>query len=495
MEARNDQRQRGRAPQEYMRHMAGFSYQTVWRLAGPNIISNILMVSVSFAHLWIVAPFGEKMSAAVVAGGRVQFLLMAAAMALSVATTAIVARAWGAEERDEASAATASSFALAIIIAIVLGGSCYILAPSIVTMFGLDAYTASLAVDYIRPASLLNVAYALMLTVATAFRAIGDVIRPLRYTAVATVSSIAFSYALVHGLFGLPSMGIAGIPWGTALGQALVVVWFFINWFASRYILLPHTHRALDGTLMRQLVKIGAPAALEQTLIQMSFLLFMMMIGEYGENAFTAYGIGITILSVTIVVGLGFGAASATLAGLQLGVGDPEAAIKSAWAATRLAVLLMCGLAVLTFAFRGPLAALLSTDPEIRAYTEYFIIILAVIQPLMAVEFAIGGAIRGAGDTRYPLLVTFIGMIVGRLSIGLLVLWLGWPVELMYAVIIGDYGIKAGLLILRFRNLDWQDLEDHPHAPAAIQSFAGISRGPIRNFFALGRDRDQKKKP
>lgn len=473
--------------------MAGFSYHTVWRLAGPNIISNILLVSVSFAHLWIVAPFGKEMSAAVVAGGRVQFLLMAAAMALSVATTAVVARAWGAEERDEASAATASSFALASFIAIFLGVTTYVLAPNIVTMFGLDAHTAQLAVDYIRPASLLNIAYALMLTVATAFRAIGDVVRPLRYTAFATLGSILFSYALVHGSFGLPQMGIEGIPWGTALGQALVVVWFFARWLASRYSLLPHTHRALDPTLMRQLIRIGAPAALEQTLIQLSFLVFMMMISEYGTDAFAAYGIGITILSVTIVVGLGFGAASATLAGLQLGVGDPEAAIKSGWAATRLAVLMMSGLAVLTFVFKAPLAALLSTDPEVQAYTEYFIVILSAIQPLMAVEFAIGGAIRGAGDTRYPLFVTFVGMIIGRLSIGFLVLMMGGSVEWMYAVIIGDYGIKATLLIMRFRNLDWQDLEDHPHAPAAVQSVAGISRGPIRNFFALGRDKDQKK--
>jgi len=476
--------------------MAGFSYQTVWRLAGPNIVSNILMVSISFAHLWIVAPLGQEMSAAVVAGGRVHFLLMAAAMALSVATTAVVARAWGADDTNEASASTASSLALAVMISIVLGTATYFAAPYLVRMFSLDGLTASLAVDYIQPAALLNMVFALMLTIATAFRAIGDVIRPLRYIAVGAGAAILFSYALVRGAFGAPEIGIAGIPWGTAAGQVLIVLWFLMNWLRCKYVFRHHISGALERQRIGQLVKIGAPAAIEQVLIQMSFLLFMMLISGYGTAAFAAYGIGITILSITIVVGLGFGTASATLSGQLIGAEKHDEAVASGWAAMRLAMVGMCGLAIITYAFKTPLANILSADPVVRADTEYFILILALIQPLMAIEFAIGGALRGAGDTRYPLFVTFCGMIVGRLSVGFMVQALGGPVEAMYAVIIGDYAIKAALLVLRFRKIDWREMELHPHAPIALQSVAGISRGPVRSFFGRrlnpsGSDKEQ----
>ncbi|NVJ98272.1 MAG: MATE family efflux transporter [Alphaproteobacteria bacterium] len=464
--------------------MAGFSYQTVWRLAGPNIISNVLMVSISFAHLWIAAPFGREMSAAVVAGGRVHFLLMAAAMALSVATTAVVARAWGADNIEEASASTTTSLVLAIFLSLTLGGITYLAAPSIASMFNLDRKTAAFAVAYIQPASLLNIVFALMMTIATAFRAIGDVIRPLWYTAIGASISIVASYVLVNGSVGLPSLGIAGIPWGTAVGQVAIVLWFSLHWLLKRYVLQPHLKGALARSRVKQITKIGAPAAIEQILIQMSFLLFMMLVSGYGTAAFTAYGIGITILSITIVVGLGFGTASATLSGQRLGARDHDGAIASGWAAMRLAILGMTALAVITFSLRTPLAAMLSNDPAVRAHTEYFILILSLIQPLMAIEFAIGGALRGAGDTRYPLFVTFAGMILGRLSVGFAVQAIGWPVEAMYAVIIGDYAIKAGLLILRYRRIDWREIEDHPHAPIAIQSVAGISRGPVRTFFS-----------
>ena len=463
--------------------MAAFSYRTVWNLAGPNIISNVLMVSISFAHLWIVAPFGREASAAVVTGGRVHFLLMAAAMALSVATTAVVARAWGAGDQDEASAATTASLTLATLIALVLGTITFISAPKIVTLFRLDPVTTKLAISYIRPASLLNVVFALMLTVATSFRAIGDVIRPLRFIAVATVISILSAYALVHGRFGLPQMGVAGIPWGTATGQALVVIWFALNWLRGHYVLTPRPKDVLSASRIRLLSHIGAPAAIEQILIQTSFLLFMMLLSSYGTAAFAAYGIGITVLSVTIVIGLGFGTASATLAGQRLGARDAEGAVASGWAATRLAVFGMTIMALVTYSFRDPIASMLSSDADVRAHTEYFVLILAIVQPLMAVEFALGGALRGAGDTRFPLIVTFAGMFVGRLTIGFIVRAMGGPIEAMYAVIIADYSIKAALLIWRFRKIDWRDLEDHPHAPLPLQSSEGISRGTVRTFF------------
>ena len=462
--------------------MERLSYKSVWQLAGPNIASNILMVSISFAHLWIAAPFGSEMSAAVVTGGRVHFLLMSASMALSVATTAIVARAWGAEDTAEASEATTSSLTLAVLISLTLGVATYFLAEWIVGLFSLDPVSSKLAVDYVKPTAILNVIFSLALTAATAFRAIGDVVRPLRFTAFATIFGIIGSYFLVHGSFGLPKMGITGIPWGTAFGQLFVVIWFLLRWVFRAYVLVPTTHAIFDLSRLKQLAVIGAPAAMEQVIIQTSFVLFMVLVAGYGTAEFAAYGIGITILSICIVVGMGFGAASATLSGQNLGARDPDAARANGWLAMKMAIASMSVLALLALLFKEELAATLSIDPQVRAYTEYFIVILAIIQPLMAIEFAIGSALRGGGETRFPLLVTFAGIIVGRFSFGFLVLALNGPVEAMYAVIIADYLIKATLLIIRFRSDSWiKDAEDH--APLAVQSVAGFVRAPVRRYF------------
>ena len=463
--------------------MNTLSYRSIWQLAGPNIASNILMVSISFAHLWIIAPFGPEASAAVVTGGRIHFLLMSASMALSVATTAVVARAWGAENLQEASEATTSSLTLAVLISLGLGSVTFLFAESIVGLFGLDPTSSQLAVDYVRPSAILNVLFALALTVFTAFRAIGDVVRPLRFSAIATLFGTLGAYALVHGSLGLPEMGMAGIPWGTAAGQLLVVLWFSFRWLTRQYTLFPTTHAIFDTARLKQLAKIGMPAAMEQVVLQSSLVLFMILVADYGTAAFAAYGIGITILSICIVIGMGFGAASAALSGQNLGAQDPEAARTNGWMAMKMAIVCMTVVALITYAFKTPLAAILSIDPDIRRYTEFFIVILAIVQPLMAIEFAIGSALRGSGETRFPLIVTFIGVVLVRFGIGFVVIMFDGPVEAIYAVIIADYLVKATLLIMRFRSDIWIKGQDD-HAPLAVQSLAGLSRAPIRSYFS-----------
>lgn len=463
--------------------MTKLSYRSVWQLAGPNIASNILMVSISFAHLWIVAPFGPEASAAVVTGGRIHFLLMSASMALSVATTAVVARAWGGENAQEASEATTSSLTLAVLISISLGAITFFFAEQFVGLFNLDAVSSQLSVDYVKPAAILNIIFAIALTIFTAFRAIGDVVRPLWFSAIATMFGTIGSYVMVHGSFGLPEMGMAGIPWGTAAGQLVVVLWWSFNWLTGKYDLFPTTHAIFDTARLKQLAKIGLPAAMEQVVLQSSLVLFMVLVAGYGTAAFAAYGIGITILSICIVIGMGFGAASATLSGQSLGAQNPDAARANGWIAMKMAVVAMSIVAVITILVKSQLAAMLSIDPEIQRYTEFFIIVMAIVQPLMAIEFAIGSALRGGGETRYPLLVTFIGVVLVRFSVGFIVILLDGSVEAMYSVIIVDYAIKSLLLVLRFRSDKWIRGQDD-HAPLSVQSLAGMVSAPVRRYFS-----------
>ena len=85
-----------------------------------------------------------------------------------------------------------------------------------------------------------------------------------------------------------------------------------------------------------------------------------------------------------------------------------------------------------------------------------FIRLLGVAQPLMAIDFALSGALRGAGDTRFPLLSTFCGLICGRVLLAAVFTWLALPVEWVYGTLLADYSIKVSLLVLRFRSGRWR---------------------------------------
>ena len=154
-------------------------------------------------------------------------------------------------------------------------------------------------------------------------------------------------------------------------------------------------------------------------------------------------GIGISLVAFSIVIGFGFGIATATLVGQHLGAGQPDQALMAVSRSLRMAVAAMTILSILLAVYAEPLARFMIEDDEVVELTVVFIYFIAFAQPLMAFEFTLGGALRGAGDTRSPLIATFCGIILGRLIPALVFLWMELSVYWIFAVMLFDYIIKA----------------------------------------------------
>jgi Na+-driven multidrug efflux pump len=177
----------------------------------------------------------------------------------------------------------------------------------------------------------------------------------------------------------------------------------------------------------------------------------------YGTRAYASYGIGVSLLSFSFVIGFGFSIAAATLVGQALGAGDPDGATRSGWRAMRLSIAAMFAFGLAIVVLARPLARLMIDDDEVVDLTVHFIWVLGSVQPLMAIEAALGGALRGAGDTRFPLLAVFAGLVGMRVPLAAAFAWAGLAVEWIYAALIADYVVKALLLTTRFRSGRWQD--------------------------------------
>ena len=199
-------------------------------------------------------------------------------------------------------------------------------------------------------------------------------------------------------------------------------------------------------------------------MFQVGFFIFLMLIGNfYGTEAFAAYNIGVNLLMVCFTVGFGFSIAGSTLVGQSLGASDPDAAARSGWKALAYAVLSMGGLGLLIVLNAQPLAEFfIGDEPVTIEYTVLFIYMLGAMMPLMAVEFAIGGALRGAGDTRFPLYATIAGLLMMRCGLAALATWLGLPVGYVYAALIGDYILKSVMLVWRFSRGKWKTVVTIP---------------------------------
>ncbi len=431
----------------------------VWRLAWPTIVANLLFTTVGFVHIKIVAQLGITSVAAVTTGHRVFFLMQAILMGVSVAATAMIARSWGAQQIRQAELVSWTSLVLSVALAAVLSIPVLFAPGAIAGLFGLDEETTALAAQFIFWLGCFNVFAAVNMMLGTALRATGDVITPLWFLLFSSVLNVTFAYLLAFGIGPLPHLGVAGVSLGGSFGAALITMVFFVFWWRGNFNLKPAKRLSVDWTTSRQLISIAAPSVLEQGIVQIAFLAFFAIVAHYGTAAYAAYGIGITLVAFSIVIGFGFGIATATLVGQQLGSGQPELAVQAALRSLRMALVAMILLSILLSLFAENLARFMIDDPEVIHLTVVFMYMIALAQPLMACEFTLGGALRGAGDTRFPLIATFCGIILGRLIPALILMWLGFSVYWIFAVMLLDYGIKTAMLIYRFRSRKWLDVK------------------------------------
>jgi putative MATE family efflux protein len=419
----------------------------------------LLFTTVGFLHIKIVAELGTSAVAAVTTGHRIFFLVQAILMGVSVAATAMIARAWGAQQVRQAEVISWTSIVLAVGIAAVLSIPVLTVPHGLASLFGLDAETTDMAAKFIFWLGLFNVFSAISMMLSTALRAIGDVITPLWFLFFSSLVNIALAWLLAYGIGPFPNMGIEGVALGGSFGASVVTLIFAFIWWRGKFNLKPIAGAKIEWPMMKQPSRIGAPSAIEQGIIQLAFLAFFAVIAQYGTEAFAAYGIGISLVAFSIVIGFGFGIATATLVGQHLGAGQPEQALLAVSRSLRMAVVAMVVLSILLAVYAEPLARFMIKDDEVVNLTVIFIYFIAFAQPLMAFEFTLGGALRGAGDTRSPLIATFCGIILGRLIPALIFLWMGLSVYWIFAVMLFDYVIKTVILIYRYRSRHWLDVK------------------------------------
>lgn len=433
---------------------------SIMQLALPSILGNLLYTIVGVVQTLFVGELGSSALAAIGAGQRVFFALQAILLAITAGTTALVARAWGANDPREASRVTMASLVVGGVFSLLAMLIGVFLARPIAGLFGLDELTLDLAAENIRLLSFFNLAFAVNFILAASLRAIGDAWSPLILGAVVNALNIPLLYVLVFGKFGFPQMGVAGAALAAGIAFSVGAGLLLGLWMTQRFDLKYSKGGWWRRERLKRLLEIGFPAGVEQLVFQIGFFVFLMLIGRYyGTAAFAAYNIGVTMLMVCMTVGFGFSIAGSTLVGQNLGANDPDGAARSGWRAMGYAVLFMglLGLVVLLNA-QWLAEAFIGDDEETVRYTVQFVSLLGAMMPLMAVEFSIGGALRGAGDTRFPLIATFLGLIGMRCGLAALFTWLELPVFWVYASLVGDYVLKAIMLIWRFRNGRWKTI-------------------------------------
>ena len=441
----------------------------MWELAWPTTISYATHTLVRWADLIMVGPLGREALAAVGLGNQAFWLVQSIALLVPTGLTALLARAVGAGDFDRADRVLRH----AILLAIAIGSLTTVLgvpmAETAIRMYGVEPAVVSLGAGFLTWLLAGTIPYLLTLVMNAALRAGGDSRTPLVTGVTANAVNVCLAWVLIYGHLGFPALGVRGAAISSSLAMVAQLTIQIVWWRSGRLKLRPARRRLrLDPALFRNLFTIGWPTAIEGFLFAAGILWFQRLISGYGTEAVAAYSVGAAILSLAFLPGMGFNAAAGALVGQHLGNGDPDAAERSGWRATAGGVVCLIVLGSVIVAFAHPAAALFSRDEVVQDLVVLFIYILGAVLPLLAIEYAVGGALRGAGDTFFPLAVVFLGLFVCRL-VPATILALGFhaPLGWVWGALVLDYLARATLVARRFRGGKWKTIRVWEGRPAA----------------------------
>ena len=428
---------------------------SVWGLAWPPIVGNLLFASVGVISIKAVGTLGAEAVAAVGTGQRMVWVFQALLMAVMTGTTALVARAVGSKNMIEAAHVTRLAIGVSIALSLITTLVIVLFAEKFIGIFGLDPVAQELAVTYLTISILFIPFMAIGMVIGAALRAAGDVKTPMYIGIFTNIIAIYLLLGLVNGQYGMPKLGILGAALAMGIAFTIGAAIQLYLWLANKLVVPIGKAGSFTKERLRQLITISYPAGIESFVFQFGMLSFFWIVAMYGTEEVAAYNIGVNILMLSFILGNGFSVAAATLSGQFLGASDPVAAYKSGYQAAGMTMLAMSLSGLLLAFFAEPIAWFFIQDEEVVKFAVIFVWIFAMAQPFMALEFSLGSTLRGAGDTRSPLVITIIGLLVIRVPIAFLLYYLEMPVQWIFATLIIDYFVKGILLITRYRSKRW----------------------------------------
>ena len=189
---------------------------------------------------------------------------------------------------------------------------------------------------------------------------------------------------------------------------------------------------------------------------EFGLLLYAKVIVTFGTLALSGYQVGMQALSLSYIPNGAFALSAATLVGQNLGAVDKQAAKRSGWTCLFWAIVFMCSLGIMYFFMARVIASLFVKDQEVIKVAVSFIKVMAISQLGMAIFFTLAGALRGAGDTRSPLLVTLLGMYGIRIPAAWIVTSiLGMGVEITFSVLFFDYIVRISTILYIYHRGKW----------------------------------------
>ncbi len=397
----------------------------------------------------IVGHLGTTELAALGIAATVLTTLVSLCVFLTYGTTSQVARLHGAGDAARAGELAAQSLWLATAIGLALALACGAFAGPLVALFGSGGEAAQLAERYLR-LSALGLPFALIALAGQGYlRGIEDLRTPLLVVVVAQVVNAVLEVWFVYGL----DLGLDGSALGTVIAQAGMGAAF--AWLLLRTPAAAARSRRPRRALLAPLVRISGELFVRSAALLVAFATASAVIARIGETSLAAHQIAMGLFIFLALVLDAIAIAAQVLVGGALGRGDAAAARTVALRTLAWGLVCGCLFAALLLALAGVVPQAFTNDPAVVERARAIWTMLALMQPVAGVVFALDGILIGAGDTRYLAVSMLLAGVCVYVPIALLALALDWGMTGVWAGLLAFVGVRLVTLGWRLAGGRW----------------------------------------
>jgi MATE family multidrug resistance protein len=407
--------------------------RAMFALAAPLVLTELGWMAMGIVDTMFVGRVSASAIGAVSLGTNIFYAIAIFASGLLLGLDTLVSQSFGAGDLDDCRHSLVSGVWLALLLVPCVMGGVWLFVP-VFAMFGINPDVLRDTAPYIRALNWSAPPLLLFFCLRRYLQSIG-VVRPILITLItANLVNVAGNWIFVFGNLGAPRLGAEGSGWSTCISRLYMLV-------ALMFVILRRDPRVLtvswrvDFRRILRLLRLGLPAAGQIGLETSVFATVTMMIGKLSSSVLAGHQIALTVVSTTFMIPLGISSAAAVRVGHAIGRRNPQEAARSGWTALAFGAGAMSLAALTLLIFPRAIARLFTPDTAIIAAAAPLLRVAAFFQLFDGLQVTATGALRGAGDTRTPMLCHFagywiIGLPLGALlcfhySLGAAGLWMG----------------------------------------------------------------------
>lgn len=433
--------------------------QSLFKLAWPIFIEQALIIMVGVVNVYILSRYDSSAAAAVEGCTQVLWNVFLVFAVISLGTSVLVAQNVGAGNRERIDKTAAVSLLFSLGLGLFASVGLTLFGEELLLFLGLSEGLLAHAKTYLLLVGGFVFLDALLFSSDAILKGFGRTRQCLAVTATMNVLNLCGSAVLGLGLFGCPPLGVLGVALA-AVGSKAVAVALVQGYLFTR-LLKPAIFRHLltfPFLEMRQVLKIGFPAAMESMSYTLSQTVLMALILSYlGSEAYVARTYAWSVIKMAFLFSLAIGQANVIMIGQLVGAGRFDEAARVGMRNFRIAFGAAWVLGLGLFIGRTELMRIFTAEEAIVSLGALVFMIDAFLEPGRTFNIVLISGLRGAGDVQFPVVMAVLSMWSVNIGLGYyLGVVLGYGLPGIWAAMLVDEWIRGLAMLWRWRSGAWR---------------------------------------